>query len=337
MKSVFGVLVVLVLLAGCRQPAPYVVNEGMVFGTTYRIVYQSEVDYHSDITSAIEEVNQSWSPFEKESIITRVNQNDSDVVVNDHFINVFDKSVEISKATHGAFDITVAPLVNAWGFGFKKKDSITTELIDSLRLFVGMEKVLRVDHRVMKQDGRIMLDASAIAKGYGVDVAALCLEKHGVANYLVEIGGEVRTKGVNTQGQSWRVGIDKPIDDPTVQDRQLQAIVALDGVSLATSGNYRNFYVDGGRKFAHTIHPQTGYPVQSDILSASVIAPDCMTADAYATAFMVLGSDRAMAIVNANPSLEAFFICTDSQGEMREIYSPGFEKIIVEIVDDRVR
>lgn len=330
--STIALSICVLMIAGCSQPAQYITNEGLVFGTSYRIVYQSEADLHEELKQAILEVNQSLSTYEKTSVISRINQNDTSVVLDDHFIRVFDKAVEVTQVSNGAFDMTVAPLVNAWGFGFTNKDSINIELIDSLLLFTGMEKVTRVGNKVTKTDPRVMLDASAIAKGYGVDVAALCLEKIGVANYLVEIGGEVRTKGINAKGEAWRVGIDKPIDDREVQQRQLEAIIKISGHSMATSGNYRNYYIEDGRKYAHTINPKTGYPVQSDILSSSVIAADCMTADAYATAFMVLGLEKSMAIVKADTTLQVFFVCTDSLGQLKEVYSPGFEKMIAEII-----
>ena len=334
MRHVSSIIILsfILILSGCKQPAGYITNEGLVFGTSYRIIYQSEIDHQTEITAAIDQVNQSLSTYESKSVISRVNQNDSTVVLDPHFIRVFNKAVEVTQITNGAFDMTVAPLVNIWGFGFSKKDSVTPTAIDSILAFVGMDKIRLEDNKINKQDIRTMLDASAIAKGYGVDVAAECIEQLGIANYLVEIGGEIRTRGVNAKGEPWRVGIDKPVDDRNVQDRQLQAIIALNNQSLATSGNYRNFYYKDNQKFAHTINPKTGYPVQSNILSSSVIAPDCMTADAYATAFMVLGLEKSMQIVTANPSLEAFFICSDSTGNIKEVYSPGFEKFIKEIV-----
>jgi FAD:protein FMN transferase len=321
------ILPLLILLAGCT-PKGYITNDGFVFGTSYHIVYEHTADIHNEVMAKIGEVDWSLSTYKDSSVISRVNKNDDSVVLDAHFLNVFSKSLEVSQRTDSAFDITVAPLVNAWGFGFSKKETITPEKIDSILPFVGIAKVRLVDGKIVKDDPRLKLDASAIAKGYGVDVAANYLESVGIVNYMVEIGGEIRAKGINAKGITWGVGIDKPIDDPAVSDRKLQAVVRLGNHAMATSGNYRNFYVQDGKKYAHTINPKTGYPKQSDILSATVIAPDCMTADAYATAFMVLGLEHSIKIVESDPSLEAYFIYSDDQGNMLEKWTEGFDRLL---------
>lgn len=318
----------LLTTTSCRLSDDYIANEGIVFGTTYHIVYQYKEDLQPQLMEQIAKVDKSLSTYNPQSVISKVNTNDSSVVLDDHFLTVFNKSLEISQKTDSAFDITVAPLVNAWGFGFKKKETITPAKIDSILAFVGIGKVALKHGKIVKSDSRLMLDASAIAKGYGVDVAALFLESQGINNYMVEIGGELRVKGVNAKGNRWSVGIDKPIDDPTVSNRELEAVLKLSNQSLATSGNYRNFYVEGNKKYAHTINPKTGYPVQTEVLSVSIIAPDCMTADAYATAFMVLGLEKAMAIANREPDIEAYFIYNDENGVMKTAWTTGFDGLL---------
>ena len=304
-------------------------NEGLIFGTTYHIVYENDKDIHDGIRTKMNEFNLSLSTYDENSVISKINRNE-DVELDAYFTTVFKKAVEISGKTGGAFDITVAPLVNAWGFGFSKRDSVSPQLIDSLLQFVGMDKVHISGGQVVKDNPGVMLDASAIAKGYGVDVVADYLELSGVENYLVEIGGEIRVRGHNMRGISWRVGIDKPIDDPKVLHRELQEIIEITDGALASSGNYRNFYIKDGKKYAHTIDPKTGYPIQHELLSTSVVAPDCMTADAYATAFMVLGMDKAKEIVEKTPGLEAYFICrAENSDTLKVTYTDGFGKLIV--------
>jgi thiamine biosynthesis lipoprotein len=332
MSRIFNVifLIFLITLNSCNEKQEkYQRDEGLIFGTTYHIIYEYKKDIHDDIRAKLLEFNSSLSTYEKGSIISKVNRNEA-VLLDDYFTKCFNKAKEISEKTEGAFDMTVAPLVNAWGFGFSKRDSVSTGLVDSLLHYVGMDKVKIVNGRLVKKYPGVMLDASAIAKGYGVDVAAEFLEKKGIRNYLVEIGGEMRVKGVNASGVPWRVGIDKPIDDPKVLHRELEEIIRMSEGALATSGNYRNFYVKDGKKYAHTIDPKTGYPVQHELLSASVYAPDCMTADAYATAFMVLGLKKAKKIVEETPELEAYFIYrSENRDTLQVYYTEGFGKMIV--------
>ena len=208
-------------------------------------------------------------------------------------------------------------LVNAWGFGFKNREEITPGLIEELLRRTGYRKVSMADGVVHKEIPEIELDSNAIAKGFGVDVVAEFLAGKGCQNFMVEIGGEVAVRGRNPKGLLWGIGIDKPVEELSFQGRQLQTVVRLRDAAMATSGNYRNYYVKDGKKYAHTIDPKTGYPVQHSLLSASVIAPDCMTADAYATAFMVMGLEKAIEKVENDPALEAFFIYSDEEGNTR--------------------
>lgn len=324
----FLVLLIIGTVVILQKQPPFRTNEGLVFGTVYKITYQHENDLQSDIKAALMEVDNSLSPYNKNSIITRINHN-QDTTLNDHFIHVFELAQKISAETEGAFDITVAPLVNAWGFGFKHSIDIGTSVIDSLRQFVGYQKIKLENGKIVKQDNRLMLDCSAIAKGYGVDMVARLLDKKGVQHYMVDIGGEVVVKGKNSRMKTWRIGINKPVEDSLSVNQELQTILEVSGVGMATSGNYRKFYYKDGKRYAHTIDPRLGTPVQHSILSATVIAKDCTTADAYATAFMVMGLEKAKAFCEKHPELNAYFIC-DGEGESYEIYTtPGMKKWMV--------
>ena len=296
----------------------YRFTEGTVYGTTYHISYKSDKYYAAEIRREMERVNESLSMFNKKSTIARLNRGETDRT-DSLFVRLFAKAAEIHAETGGAFDITVAPLVNAWGFGYKNERLPSAEKVDSLLRYVGMEKLKIEDGRLVKAVEGIQMDASSIAKGLGVDLVAEFLEGQGVRDYMVEIGGEVRVKGQSNKSRPWHIGIDKPIDDEAASRRELQFVLEMGEGALATSGNYRRFYVVDGKKYSHTINPKTGFPVQQDILGASVYAPTCMEADAYATAFMVLGMEKAKEIVEANPSVEACFIYQNEQGE-REVW-----------------
>ncbi|WP_163718097.1 FAD:protein FMN transferase [Mangrovibacterium lignilyticum] len=333
MKSQITFLIVFVAFVfnSCSPKQAYIQNEGQIFGTTYHITYESPEgeDLHEGIKSVMDELNKSLSTYDPTSVISKVNTNQPTELDN-YFLTVFKKAEEVSKITGGAFDITVAPMVNVWGFGFKNKENVTTELIDSLKQLVGYTKVKREDGKIVKEHPNTMLDCSAIAKGYGVDVVAAYIRDNGCKNYMVEIGGEVDAFGLNPKGKAWSIGISKPDEDSFFKEQQLQAIVNLKDKALATSGNYRNFYVEGGQKFAHTINPHTGYPVQHSLLSTTVLADSCMTADAYATAFMVLGLEKSIEIANAVPEIEVYFIYADENGDYKSYFSEGFKSLLQE-------
>lgn len=288
---------------------------GSVFGTEYHITYQNGGDIHNELKEVMADVDNSLSPFNKESVITAIN-NGNNVEADSMFTEVFDMAKNVAEETQGAFDITVAPLVNAWGFGFKNKIDVSKEKIDSIRKYVGFEKVHMENGKVIKEDKNIMLDCSAIAKGYGVDAVGRYLEKKKIRNYMVEIGGEIRVKGCNPEGRLWKVGISKPIDDSLNVNGEIQEVLMVSDIAIATSGNYRNFYIKDNKKYAHTLDPRTGYPVQHSILSSTVVAPTCALADAYATSFMVVGLDEAKKILARHKELQAYFIYTDSKGKM---------------------
>ena len=313
-----------VIIVSRQQSTPYQHDRGMVFGTVYHITYQSSKSLQKDIEAELAKVDASLSPFNERSIITAVNEN-RDTVVNKMFSDVFALAMKISDSTNGAFDITVAPLVNAWGFGFKGGAMPSRHQVDSLKALVGYHKVSLTNGRVSKTDPRIMLDCSSIAKGYGCDVVAKFLSAKGIDNYMVEIGGEIVTRGISEKRLPWKIGVTKPTDDSLNVNQEIQTIINVTDKAMATSGNYRNFYYKNGRKYAHTIDPSTGYPVQHNILSSTVIADDCATADAYATAFMVMGLDKAKVVLSRHPELMAYFILAGADGANDVWFSPNMK------------
>ena len=299
-----------VLIISHQRSMPYRQVSDFVFGTTYKVIYQCDSDLTVAIRQELMKVDRSLSPFNKESVITAVNQN-REVTLDPYFIEVFTKAMEVSRETEGAFDITVAPLVNAWGFGFKHEQMPTAHQVDSLRQIIGYQKVSLTGGKVKKQDPRMMLDCSAIAKGFGVDAVAQMLRDRGVQNFMVEIGGEVVTCGVNAQRLPWRVGVIKPSEDSLNVGHELQT--------------YKN-----GRRYAHTIDPKTGYPVQHSLLSATVLANSCTVADAYATSFMVMGLERAQQLLERHPELMAYLIYDDGNGDIAVWFSPSLRNKIEE-------
>lgn len=312
-----------------QRSTPYQKDTGFVFGTVYNITYQNDKNLKKDIEDALKKVDYSLSPFNKQSVISKINRNES-VKADKMFTDVFTLAEKISEETDGAFDITVAPLVNAWGFGFKNDVQPTKHTIDSLKQLIGYNKVSLKDGIVRKDDDRIMLDCSAIAKGYACDVVADLLHDKGVDNFMVEIGGEIVTHGINDKRLPWKIGVTKPVDDSLNTNQELQTVLNVTNKAMATSGNYRNFYYKNGKKYAHTIDPKTGRPVQHNILSATVLADDCASADAYATAFMVMGLDKAKAVLDKHPELMAYFIYSDDNGDNAVWYSPSLRDKITE-------
>ncbi len=313
----------ILLFTTCAPKQTYFEDSGTIFNTLYKIKYEAPGLLTEKIDAEFSKFNLSLNPFNPSSIIARVNRNE-EVEVDEWFKTVFYKAQEVSERSGGIFDITCAPLINAWGFGFSKMDTVTPELIDSLKQFVGYRKVRMEGNKVVKEDPRVILNCSAIAKGYACDVIAALLEREGVQNYLVDIGGESAQKGVNPNGECWRVGIRKPEQLTEAHTPGVEEIIQLcKKGGIATSGDYQNFYVKNGKKYAHTINPLTGYPAEQDILSSTVIADDCMTADAYATAFNAMGLEEAIQLASTLPGLEYFFIYSDHEGNYKIKYSPG--------------
>lgn len=304
MRRLLFIACSLLLLVSCAQKE-YRQNTNFVFGTIYNITYQSDRDLQQEIEAELMKVDGEFSMFNPQSTVARINSGDSTVERSEMFNEIYQLAQTVSKETDGAFDITVAPLVNAWGFGFKHEQLPTPEQVDSLLQL------------------RNQMDFSAIAKGYGCDVVARLLESHGIHNYMVEIGGEVVVSGKNAKGDDWHIGITKPTEDSLNVEGEMQTVLSITDHAMATSGNYRNFYYQGGRKYAHTIDPRTGYPVQHSLLSATVLAENCATADAYATSFMVLGVEGAKAVLSRHPELMAYLIYTDEKGQLTTWASPA--------------
>lgn len=308
----------------------YYSNQGHIFGTYYNIRYEAGTDLHEAIMERLNAFDASMSTFNPQSTISKINQS-VDTVLDSWFLRMYATAMEVSELTEGAFDITVAPLVNAWGFGFKNKENITPEMIDSLRKLVDYHQLsLREEsdgkHLIFPSMGKGAIDASAIAKGYACDVVADLLREQGAENLLVDIGGEVVLQGVNQEGNPWRVGITKPLDDTSGQQQEIQEIIESTGLSMATSGNYRQFYYEGGMRRSHTIDPRTGYPATSDLLSATVVSTSCMRADALATSCMVLGSEASLRLIEQLDSTECYLIAAAPGDSMRIITSKGFMK-----------
>lgn len=295
----------------------YHVAEGRIFGTTYHIKYASSQNLDDEIVRCLNEVDAALSMFNDSSTLSRFNRGES-VGKDACFEEVVRHGLEVSRETHGAFDMTVAPLVNLWGFGLEHRREVTPQQVDSIMRYVGYRHLAYSNRDGLRRDHpSVTLDCGAIAKGYGVDRVAGMLSRRGCRNFMVEIGGEVIARGVNPEGEKWSVGITKPTDDPTGVRNELQEIIHITDCAVATSGNYRNFYYQGQRKVAHTINPATGYPVGHSLLSATVIAPSCMAADAYATAFMVMGLQRAQEFLASHHQMSAYLIYADENGRLQ--------------------
>lgn len=311
----------------------YMTIRALAEGTSYNITYHDnrERDFSAHIQKLLAEYEKSMSVYDPESVISRINRNEN-IQADNYFIEVFKKAKEISRLTDGCFDISAEPLFKAWGFSFENKKELKEADINNLRQYIGMEKVRLKGRRVIKSDSNIVLNGNAIAKGYSADIVAEFLEQKGVVNYLVEIGGEIRVKGQNREGNIWRIGIDRPIDGNLIPGQNMQVVLQLTDKGIATSGNYRQYYIDAnGQKVSHTIDPQTGYPVGHNLLSTTVIANDAITADAMATAFMVMGVEKAVNYAERLDNIEALFIY-DEKGEYKISYTSGMEGYIIDIM-----
>lgn len=326
----------LTLFGSCREKkAPAVEGfNGFIQGTTYSIIYIDEKNFNPDdlkvrTEKLLRDFDMSLSLYEESSILCRVNRNE-DATADKYFTRVFKKSQEISKITAGAFDITVGPLVRAWGFGPDEHKNFSEAKRDSLMKLVGMEKISLKRGKIVKADPAIQLDFNAIAQGYSVDVVCEFFNSLGIKNYLVEIGGEVRAGGTKL-GEKWRIGIDRPEEGNHSPGNVLEAIIRISDESLATSGNYRRFYVEDGVKYSHTIDPRTGSPVRNNLLSVTIIASDCGTADGIATACMVMGLDSATKFIESHPSYLAYFIYSDEKGNFTSWMSPALAERITEM------
>ena len=295
-----------ILIVRQQHSMPYQHDKGFVFGTVYNVTYQCEKNLKQEIEAELRKVDGEFSMFNDTSTVARVNRGEK-VEESAMYREVYELAQAVSRETDGAFDITIAPLVNAWGFGFKNEQMPTRRQVDSL---------LKI---------RNQYDFSAIAKGYGSEVVARLLRKYDIKNFMVEIGGEVVTQGISEKRLPWKIGVTKPTDDSLSVSGELQTVLNVTDISMATSGNYRNFYYKDGKKYAHTIDPKTGYPVQHSLLSATVLAKDCAVADAYATSFMVMGIERAKTVLERHPELMAYFIYANPDGTNAVWFSPSLQ------------
>ena len=337
--SFFGGLFFLLAFSSCSTAPSVDQLNGRTMGTTYQVslpigsVDLDKTQRHID--SMLIALNLSVSTYIDSSLISLINTSTDTTTrhaVDEHFIANFEAAQTIYTATDGAFNPAIGPLVKAWGFGAEEPRQLNENQVDSLRMLVDFDAFIldSSSRTLIKQIPGARLDFSAIAKGYGVDLVGKYLEIQGISDYFVEIGGEVRTRGIHPEGRAWRLGIDRPEEHPESNQRALQAVVPLGDHAVATSGNYRNFYVRDGRKYVHTINPTTGYPEISSLLSVSVIANTCTEADGYATAFMVMGLEKAEQLVSETSGLEAYFISADSAGNFVERFTEGFPDKIEE-------
>ena len=356
MKKIFPILL-LVLLFSCKNEnttsstqnknptskSQYLKIAGQTMGTTYHISYQDDFgkNFKKEIDSILVEINQAVSTYIPDSEISKFNRNKKvSFSKNNHFQNVFLAARKIFEETDGYFDPTVMPLVNYWGFGYTEKKAVTqvdSLQVDSLRENVGFGKINSFTTRVIdgkteevffpkKINKKVQLDFSAIAKGYGVDVISDFFQNKKIKNYLVEIGGELRTHGKNPKGKWWTTAINTPKINARLTD--FEAIIAIDNKAIATSGNYRNFHEVNGEWYGHEINPKTGFPEKSNLLSVTVMAEDCMTADAYATAMMVMGLKKSKVLAAKLKNIDAFFIFVNGKGELETGFTVGFEGVV---------
>ncbi|WP_417213215.1 FAD:protein FMN transferase [Bizionia sp.] len=322
MKKLGFLFLMLIILVSCKQEPTNTKLSGPVFGTMYSVIYDSEVNYQPQFDSLFAVINSSMSTYISDSDISKLNRNET-VSVDDHFLNVFNNAKTIYHATNGAFDPTIGAVVNAWDFGPEGKIMALDSLkIDSLMLGVGFNKV-SIKNNTITKPASTFIDFNAIAKGYGVDVIGLFLESKNVKNYLVEIGGEIRTRGTNIEKQSsWKVGVEMPHFDG---EQSILNAISLKNESMATSGTYRKFKIDDqGNRYSHIIDTKTGYPSKTNLLSISVIAENCMIADAYATAFKAMGIEKVEGFLKAHPELKVFLIFENDLNEFETVSINGF-------------
>lgn len=333
-KKISIVFLIFVLITNCtlQKPAPYSQIKGNTQGTTYNIIYENHrnENFTQEITRLLSTFDLSLSSYIDSSFISQVNKPINEIELTDSlFLQVFTISKQIWQETDGFFDPTVAPIVEAWGFWKKEKtQTVDSALVDSLMQFVGFEKLSVANNRLRKNRKETRFDVNAIAQGLSVDVLYQFFEDKKLSNFMVEIGGEVRAKGVNHNRKPWRIGIDKPIENQLPFYRELQEIVELKNKALATSGNYRKYTEQDGIRYAHTIDPKTGWPIMQRLLSATILTDRCVYADAYATACMVMGLDKSIELIESLDNVEAYFIYSTETGEFKTYYTKGFENFI---------
>lgn len=334
MKQLLPLLLFFISSLSCTKSESILIeNSGNAQGSTYQIKYVSEngQNYEQEIKQILKDIDASMSTWVPTSLISKVNDSENWVEVDDMFMDVLTRSIEIAEESNGDFDPTVGPLVRLWGFWFDERRESVTELeVNNAMALVGYERI-QMDGKKVKLEKESTIDFNAIAQGYTVDHIAEFLEKNGIKHYMVEVGGEVRTRGKNMKDKYWVIGVDKPQETIDAQNR-FQFILSMENRSLATSGNYRKFWVDEetGLKYAHTIDPQTGYPAKNNLLSASILARTAMDADAYATLCMVQGLEECVEFLASKEELEGYLVYVDEGGNWQEIITEGFKSQILE-------
>lgn len=332
MKNLFFIIAIVSLILSCNSLSKdsYYTCNGTTQGTFFNVTYQYETELCLNIDSILRDFSKSLSNYDPESLISRINNNNTDKA-DDYFIKMFEAATEVYEKTNGAFDISLAPVVNAWGFGWEKHNELididTTQILQLLE-YVGMDKINLDNGIVIKDVPEIQVIGNGIAQGLSVDVISNYLREQGVTNFLVEIGGEIYATGLNPNTDPWAIGVDKPIKDTDYENRETQIIINFSDWAAATSGNYRKYLEIGDKSYGHSIDPRTGFPAVNNLLSVTVLAKTCVMADAFATAFMVLGLEESIKIVENEEQLEAYFIFLDENNKIATKYTDGFDSFI---------
>lgn len=332
MKKLFYILLLFIFsIFKCFAQSEPVKIEGKAQGTTYHITYfdSKNRNLQPEIERILKDFDLSVSTYIPNSIISKINRNEKNVKVDKYFTTCFKKAKEVWKNTEGAFDPTVYPLVNMWGFGPGKKEKVDSKKIDSVLQFVGFDLIQLKGKKIIKKDSRVQLDFNAFAQGYSVDVVSDFLASKGIKAFIVEIGGEVYAKGKKPNGNNWTIGIEKPIDNKE-SENPYKAIVKLENLAIATSGNYRRFIIEDGKKYAHHIDPKTGYPTKNNLLSASIFSKECIASDANATGVLVMGFEKAKTFLNQHKELDAYLIYSDDKGKFQIYETPNLKTILSE-------
>lgn len=325
--SIFCALVTLLLSCESAKPGQTIID-GLALGTTYHIVICEDTirGTKAAINQCFDQVNASMSLYNKDSRLSQINRNET-LELDSMLSECISQALRVSAQTLGMYDITIKPLTDAWGFAKEQKTEHIN--VDSLLEFVGYQKISIKNNKLIKQNLNTQLDLNSIAKGSTVDIVAQTLEEMGYKNYLVEIGGEIFARGVNAHSNHWRIGIDRPEDGNYSPGVNLQNILSISDMAMATSGNYRRFYLDDkGNKIVHTINPKTGLTSPSNLLSATVITENCAMADAYATALMSMGLEEAKEFDLKNPKVLVYLIYSDDSSKMQTYASEQLTEMI---------
>lgn len=325
----YTLLGILALLSSCSMDKTYFEEKGVIYNRNYALLYQAPKQLTALIDAEMESLNNSLNAYNPSSIVARINRNEP-VEVDAHFITVVEKARIISEETGGIFDITCFPLVLLWSGEYENQENVPVSVVDSIRQFVGYKKIQLKGGQLKKEDPRIQLTLTSLAKGYTADRLAQLLEDNHVKNYKIDIGGVIVTRGVDPKGKPWQVTIRKP---ETTEERifNIEQVIQLKKKGgVATAGNFHTYYIKEGRKYAHTINPLTGYPAEQNILSSTIIADDSMTSDGLSTAFTALNDKEASRIGDALPNVEYFLIYTDEEGNYKTKYSEGMRKYLLQ-------